>query len=104
MGTHEIFPDFRKRTVTMNTRLRTRLIPLLAGVLLSQQAAAIEEVVVYGTDTSLDAEIVAERIAEAMSDHVTAFNDAQKNALEAEMARLCEQKILIAAATLPTRG
>jgi hypothetical protein len=39
-----------------------------------------------------------------MSRHVTAFNDAQKQELDAEMQRLCERKIRIAAANLPTRG
>jgi hypothetical protein len=89
---------------TMNTRLRNRLIPLAAAVLLSHEAAALEEVIVYGTDTSLNTEVVAQRIAEAMSRHVTAFNDAQKQELDAEMQRLCERKIRIAAANLPTRG
>ena len=88
----------------MNTRLRNQLLPMAAAVLLSHEASALEEVVVYGTDMSHELKVVAERVAETMSRHATALNDAQKKALEAEMAKLCERKIQIAAANLPIRG
>ena len=88
----------------MNTRLLKRLISIVPAALLGHEAASMEEIVVYGTDTSVSAEIVAEHVAETMSEYVSALNDAQKRALEAEMAALCEKRIQIAAATLPTRG
>ncbi len=88
----------------MTTRLTNRLLPFATAVLLSHQAAALEEVVVYGTDLSLKTEEVTERVAAAMSDYIVAANDAQKDALEAEMSRMCERQIQLAAATLPTRG
>jgi len=88
----------------MKTRLGNRLLPLAAAVLLSHEAAGVEEIVVYGTDLSHEFEVVGEHVAETMNRHVTALNDAQKKALEAEMAKLCERRIQIAAANLPTRG
>lgn len=88
----------------MNTRLRTRLMALLAAVLLSHQAAAMEEVVVYGTDLSAKTESVAERILAAMAEYVEELNKAQKSRLDAELANNGERRIQIAAATLPTRG
>jgi len=77
---------------------------LLAAALLSQPAAAIEEVVVYGKDTSRRNESVAEKIFAAMNEYVAELNEAQKLKLDTEFARLGEQRIQIAAASLPTRG
>lgn len=88
----------------MNTRLKNRAIALLSAILLSQQAAAIEEVVVYGTDTSVKTESVAEKIHAAMSEFVAELNEAQKLRLDAELAKIGERRIQIAASTLPTRG
>ena len=88
----------------MKTRLRTRLTMLLATALLSHQAAAIEEVVVYGTDTSARNESIAERVFSAMNEYVEKLNEAQKLRLDAELAKIGEQRIQIAAANLPTRG
>ena len=88
----------------MNTRLKTRAMALLAAALLCHQAAAIEEVVVIGTDTSAQARSVPERILEAMSEYVRELNEAQKKQLDADLAKLGQRRIQIAAATLPTRG
>lgn len=88
----------------MNTRLKTRLLALLGAVLLSHQAAAIEEVVVRGTDLSAPTRTVPERVLEAMSKYVSEINEAHKSKLDADLAKLGQQRIQIAAATLPTRG
>ncbi len=88
----------------MKTLLRHRLSLVLAAALLSHQAAAIEEVVVYGTDTSVGSESVTERILAAMDEYLEELNKAQKIRLDAELAKIGEQRIQIAAASLPTRG
>lgn len=88
----------------MNTRQPTRLIALLAAVLFSYQAAAIEEVVVIGTDTSAPVRTIPDRINDAMSDYVKGINDVQKTRLDADLAKLGLRRIQIAAANLPTRG
>lgn len=88
----------------MNTRLTTRLTALLATALLSLPAAAIEEVVVIGTDLSAPTRTVPERIEDAMSDYVKGINDAQKSKLDADLAKLGQRRIQIAATDLPTRG
>ena len=88
----------------MNTRLKTRLIALLAAVLLSHQAAAMEEVVAIGTDTSALSRTVSERIVDSMSEYVRELNELQKAKLDADLAKLGQRRIQIAAATLPTRG
>jgi len=88
----------------MNTRLKTLLPVLLAAALTGPQAAAIEEVVVIGTDTSVSAHTVAAPIDAEMSKYVRQINAAQKLKLDAELAKLSERRIQIAAATLPTRG
>ena len=88
----------------MNTRLKTRLPALLAAALLGHQAAAMEEVVVIGTDTSAPTPTAAERVLEAMSEYVQALNEAQKQKLDADLAMLGQRRIQTAAANLPTRG
>lgn len=89
----------------MNTRLKTRLMALLAGTLLGHQAAAIEEVVVTGKDLSEPARSVPERIFDEMSEYVRDLNEAQKSKLNADLAKLGQQRRLqVAAANLPTRG
>jgi hypothetical protein len=88
----------------MNTRLRTRLPALLAAALLSHQAAAIEEIVVIGTDTSAPTRTVPERILAEMSEYVRAINAAQKSRLDADLAKLGQRKIQMTAANLPSRG
>ena len=88
----------------MNTRLKNRAFALLATALLSQQAVAIEEVVVYGTDLSVKTETVAERVFTAMRKYVAELNETQKLRLDSEIAKLSEQRIQIAASGLPTRG
>ena len=88
----------------MNTRLTTRLTALLAAALLSLPAAAIEEVVVIGTDLSEPARTVPERIDAAMSEYVKGINEAQKLKLDEDLAKPGQLRIQIAAANLPTRG
>jgi hypothetical protein len=88
----------------MNTRLTTRLFALLAAALVSHQAAAIEEVVVRGTNTSAEARSMPEQIGDAMSAYVRDLNESQKKKLDADLAKLGQHRIQIAAANLPTRG
>lgn len=88
----------------MNVRLRTRLTTLLAAALLSHQAAAIEEVVVYGADLSTHAASIEERIYTAMREFLTELNAQQKSKLDADLAKIGERGIQIAAAKIPTRG
>jgi hypothetical protein len=88
----------------MNTRLTTRLTALLLAALLSHQAAAIEEVVVIGTDLSAAPPTTSERILDAMSEFVRELNASQKTKLAADLAKLGQRNIRIAAANLPTRG
>jgi hypothetical protein len=95
---------FEQRTGMMDTRLRNRLTALLAAALLSQQAAAMEEVVVIGKDLSEPPRTVTEQLIEAMSAYVSELNEAQKTKLDADLVKLGQQKIQIAAANLPTRG
>ena len=87
----------------MNTRLN-RLIALLAAGLVSHQAAAIEEVVVTGKDLSTPARSVPEQISAEMSAYIRDLNEAQKTKLDADLAKLGQRKIQIAAANFPTRG
>ncbi len=88
----------------MNTRHTIEAVALLAAALLSHQAAAIEEVVVRGTDTSAEARSMPERIGDAMSTYVRELNEAQKQKLDADLAKLGQHRIQLAAANLPTRG
>lgn len=88
----------------MNTRLTRRLTALLAAALLSHQAAAMEEVVVIGTDTSALSRAVSERILDSMSEYVRELNEVQKAKLDADLAKLGQRRIQIAAANLPSRG
>lgn len=88
----------------MNTRHTIRAVALLAAALLSHQAAAIEEVVVRGTDTSAEARSMPERIGDAMSTYVRELNESQKQKLDADLAKLGQHTIQLAAANLPTRG
>ena len=88
----------------MNTRLTTQLTALLATALISLPAAAIEEVVVTGTDLSAPARTVPQRIEDAMSDYVKGINEAQKLKLDADLAKLGQRRIQIAAAILPISG
>lgn len=88
----------------MNSRLKTRLMALLVGVLIGHQAAAIEEVVVTGKDLSAPARTVPERIFAEMSEYVRDLNEAQKSKLDADLAKLGQRRLQVAAANLPTRG
>ena len=88
----------------MNTRLKYRLIALFAVALMSHQAAAMEEVVVTGKNLCDSARSVPERIFREMSDYLRDLNQAQKIRIDAELVKLGQRRIQIAAANLPTRG
>jgi len=68
----------------------------------SYQAAAMEEVVVYGSEPqTMSAE---DTLRIEMNDYVRSLNHALKAQVNADIARLTERKIQIAAAKIPTRG
>lgn len=84
-------------------RLNKSLMALgLALGAVSYQAAAMEEVVVYGSEPrAISAD---EMLRTEMSDYVRSLNHALKAQVNADIAKLSERKIQIAAAKIPTRG
>jgi hypothetical protein len=90
--------------MTTNKLNRSKLALWLALGAFSHQAAAMEEVVVYGTDASSLTSVTATEIRTQMGKYVEAFNHAQKTKLNSDLARLSEAKIQVAAAKIPTRG
>lgn len=84
-------------------RLNNTLVAIgLALGAVSYQAAAMEEVVVYGSDRTATA---ADRsVRTEMNEYVRSLNHAQKAQVNADIAKFSEKKIQIAAAKIPTRG
>ena len=92
----------------MLSQILKRSIPALvvgmsAGIV-GNQAAAIEEVVVYGTDTSKTTINDGHELRAEMRRYVIALNDRQKAILNVDFASKLATKIQLAAAESPTRG
>jgi hypothetical protein len=69
----------------------------------SYQAAAMEEVVVYGTEAKT-ATPASPTLGTEMLEYVRSLNHAQKVQVNAHIAKFSEKKIQLAAADIPTRG
>ena len=78
------------------------LIAALTLGLLSQTAAATEEVVVTGVDVS--AQATAERLQSEIKDHVLTLNHRLKATLDEDLRRLQAPRPRIALSRIPTRG
>ena len=76
----------------------------LAAGLASYQAAAIGELVVYGTDTSVVSAPTHRDLKHEMGIYIEALNIAQKASIDAALAKKRSAEIQIAAAKIPTRG
>lgn len=86
----------------LNRSLSLLAAALVAGTV-GNQAAAIEEVVVYGTDTSTT-KADATALRSQMREYVDTLHDQQKTILNAEFASKSAGKLQLAAAGAPTRG
>ena len=81
---------------------KASLIAALTMGLLSQTAAATEEIVVTGVDVS--AQATAERLQSEMKDHVLTLNHRLKATLDEDLRRLQAPKPRIALSKISTRG
>jgi hypothetical protein len=89
--------------MTTNQLSKTLVAIGLALGAVSYQAAAMEEVVVYGTEATAVMPATSTLRTE-MIKYVRSLNHAQKAQVNAHIAKFSEKKIQLAAAEIPTRG
>ena len=90
-------------TRTLNNSVAILLAGLVAG-LLSQSAAANEEVVAYASETAAEIEARETRLQSELKDYAQSLNRDMKVTLDKALKRVAAPKLELAAAEIPTRG
>ena len=80
------------------------LIAALVAGLLSQTAAATDEIVVYGTEAAVRAQQSEALFQSEMQDYVQSLNQRLKTALDEDLKRITAPRLRLAASKVSTRG